>query len=110
MSACPVRSTPPDFLMISLTLALTFFVGVAVAFVAVATYRYIERPPCVTSRVVVRFRDPQTPGVTGVLWTTRGKWLVLRDSQSDVDGRIQRVDGEVLIPRDRVLYIQRLVD
>ena len=57
-------------------------------------------------RVVVNLPDK---AFTGVLWAKRGPLLVLRDTSLLEAGREpQRVDGEVVIERARVEFMQVL--
>lgn len=66
------------------------------------------RPPCLLRRVIVNAVDDSA--LEGVLWKSRGAWLVLRDVMLMEPGNPQRtaVDGEVVIHRSRVSFIQVL--
>ncbi|MEU1506439.1 hypothetical protein [Kitasatospora sp. NPDC005748] len=58
-------------------------------------------------RVVVNLADK---AFTGVLWAKRGPLLVLRDAALLEAGRDpQRVDGDVVIERTRVEFMQVLM-
>lgn len=64
--------------------------------------------PRLRQRVLVTFRDPAAPTLDGILWQRRGRWLVLRDV-SAIDGVKRtptRLDGEVTIDRDAILFLQ----
>jgi len=64
--------------------------------------------PRLRRRVLVTFRDPVAPSLDGILWQRRGRWLVLREV-SVIDGTNRtptRLDGEVTIDRDAVLFLQ----
>jgi hypothetical protein len=64
--------------------------------------------PRLRKRVLVTFRDPAAPALDGILWQRRGRWLVLRDV-SAIDGVKRpptRLDGEVTIDRDAILFLQ----
>jgi len=64
--------------------------------------------PRLRKRVLVTFRDPAAPALDGILWQRRGRWLVLRDV-SAIDGARRtptRLDGEVTIDRDAILFLQ----
>ena len=64
--------------------------------------------PRLRRRVLVTFRDPAAPSLDGILWQRRGRWIVLREV-SVIDGVKQvptRLDGEVTIDRDAVLFLQ----
>jgi hypothetical protein len=67
------------------------------------------RPPCVLRPVLITpISDPDT-GLRGVLWQSRGPWLVLRDAallRPRADAL--PMDGEVLIHRANVAFIQVL--
>lgn len=64
--------------------------------------------PRLRRRVIVTFRDPAALSLDGILWLRRGRWLVLRDV-SAIDGvkaAPTKLDGEVTIDRDAVLFLQ----
>ena len=64
--------------------------------------------PRLRRRVIVTFRDPAAPALDGILWQRRGRWLVLREV-SVIDGvklAPTRLDGEITIDRDAVLFLQ----
>lgn len=47
--------------------------------------------------------------IQGVLWQDRGRVLVLKDAALHLDGGTQApIDGEALIDRDRVEFVQVL--
>lgn len=56
--------------------------------------------------VLVNLRD-EPSALQGVLWSTRGPWLTLRDASLLKSGQEPaRVDGEVIIHTARVLFLQ----
>ena len=68
------------------------------------------RPPCVLRLVIVHLY-PEEPNATqaikGVLWQSRGQWLVLREATWQQLGHDPRpLDGEVVVPRRNVMFIQ----
>ncbi len=64
------------------------------------------RRTAVRKRVVVNLADK---AFSGVLWAKRGPLLVLRDAELLEAGREpQRVDGEVVIERAKVEFMQVL--
>ncbi len=64
------------------------------------------RRTALRKRVVVNLSDK---AFSGVLWAKRGPLLVLRDAELLEAGRDpQRVDGEVVIERCRVEFMQVL--
>lgn len=42
----------------------------------------------------------------GILWARRGPWLILRDVTVHADGEAVPADGEVIIDRRIVLFVQ----
>lgn len=64
------------------------------------------RRTAVRKRVVINLPDK---AFSGVLWAKRGPLLVLRDAEMLEAGREpQRVDGEVVVERARVEFVQVL--
>ena len=65
--------------------------------------------PAVLRVVIVNLRHDSTEAVRGVLWTSRGPWLVLRNAAL-LRGNQEPapVDGDVIIPRDNVSFLQVL--
>jgi hypothetical protein len=59
-------------------------------------------------RVLVNFRDPTAPALDGILWQRRGRWLVMRDCAllETAKATPTRVDGEVILDRSLVLFLQ----
>jgi len=55
-------------------------------------------------KVLVNTRDA---AFRGVLWAQRGAWLVLRNvDMLKPGGEAQPVDGELVLPRERVDFMQ----
>lgn len=55
-------------------------------------------------RVIVNLRDGQA--LEGLLLARRGPLLVLRDATLHTEGRAVPVDGEAVVERDRVAWMQ----
>lgn len=56
---------------------------------------------------IVNLKDGQA--IQGALWRSRGQWLVLRTCHALVEGqKAQSIDGEVVIHRENVLFLQVL--
>lgn len=65
------------------------------------------RPPCVLEVCLVNFTDDPSTAIRGVLWRSRGPWLVFRDCALLKTGATAiHMDGEVVIPRQRVAFLQ----
>jgi hypothetical protein len=66
------------------------------------------RPPCVLRTVIVNLKeDPNA--FRAVLWSVRGPWLTFKDcTLLRASGDTTRVDGEVVIHRDNVSFLQAL--
>lgn len=60
------------------------------------------------SRVLVNLLSGQA--ITGVLWRRRGRYLVLRSAELMEPGntRPTPIDGEAIVDRDQVLFVQKL--
>ena len=72
---------------------------------------WLDRPPCVRQRVVVALKSQPPSSLEGVFWAYRGPWIVLRDVRqldSDAMGnaRVSSVDGDAVIHRSNVEFIQ----
>lgn len=62
-------------------------------------------PPYVLRSVVVNFRD-DVPPIGGVVWSSRGGFLTLKQATLDPAGRRTPIDGEVVIERDKLAFVQ----
>jgi len=66
------------------------------------------RPPALLRAVIVNLKDEQA-ALRGVLWQSRGPWLTLRDvSLLKPGGGATALDGETIVHRDNVAFIQVL--
>lgn len=67
------------------------------------------RPPCLLRSVIVNLQTSPETALRGVLWQSRGAWLVLREVQVlKANAPSTAVDGEVVIHRAMVTFIQVL--
>ena len=67
------------------------------------------RPPCLLRVVIVNLRSDRDTALRGVLWRARGRWLVLRDAVAlKTTAAPTRLDGEIVIDRDNVAFLQVL--
>ena len=90
----------------ALVLAVTLLFGLAVGILAVAWPR---RHPARVRRVLVNFTAPDADAVRGVLLRQSGEWLVLASAELlRADGASLRLDGEVVLERRAVLFLQVL--
>ena len=91
------------------TLVLTVAVvtvAILLACGAVLGVARLQRP-AVRRRVLVSLVDGKA--MTGVLWSQRGRWLVLRQAELLERGsEAVSLDGEVLIDRAQVDFLQAL--
>jgi hypothetical protein len=65
------------------------------------------RPPCVLRAVIVNLKDDPTTAIKGVLWSSRGAWLTVREPFLLKAGmQPARMDGDVIIHRSNVAFLQ----
>jgi small nuclear ribonucleoprotein (snRNP)-like protein len=64
------------------------------------------RRTAIRRRVIVNLKTDKA--VSGVLWAKRGALLVLKDAQLHESGRATAVDGELVIERSNVDFVQVL--
>ena len=71
--------------------------------------RFWWQPPCLLRAVLLTLVSDKDTAIQGVLWRSRGAWLVLRDA-SLVQSRSAplKVDGEIVIHRNNVAFLQVL--
>lgn len=68
------------------------------------------RPPCLLRRVIVNLKHDSTEAFEGVLWSSRGPWLTLRDVTGLKAGLPPaRIPGDMLIHRSNLAYLQVLL-
>ena len=64
------------------------------------------RPPALLRVVIVNMKH-ESEALRGVLWASRGPWLQLREvTLLRPNAEPQPVDGEVIVHRDNVAFIQ----
>jgi len=72
--------------------------------------RWWWHPPCVLDLVIVNLVDAPDEAIRGVLWSYRGGWITLHDAYALTAGaEPTKIDGEVIVHRDRVAYFQKLL-
>ena len=70
---------------------------------------WMQRPPALRSRVIVNLVSSDRLAVRGVWWKQHGSWLIVRDAAAlPVEGPPVRMDGDVLIHRSNVAFVQVL--
>jgi hypothetical protein len=69
------------------------------------------RPPCLLRVVLVNLIAENNTALRGVLWSVRGPWLTLRDAAViKADSGPMKADGELIVHRDNIAFIQVLSD
>lgn len=67
------------------------------------------KPPCLLATVIVNRVDDQETAIRGVLWRSRGAWLVLKQCEAlTVNQKPTAIDGEIIIHRSMVSFIQKI--
>ena len=67
------------------------------------------RPPYLLRTVIVNLIAPPDEAMRGVLWQSRGPWLVLKDATALKEGQPPiGVDGDIVIERRNVAFVQVL--
>lgn len=67
------------------------------------------RPPCLLRAVIVNLKDEQDTAIRGLLWQSRGAWLVIREaSLLRANAAPTPVDGEIVMHRENVAFLQVL--
>jgi hypothetical protein len=64
------------------------------------------RPPCLHRVVIVNMRHDSNSAIRGVLWASRGAWLVVRNAQLLAPAGVTPIDGDVLVHRDNLAFLQ----
>lgn len=77
--------------------------------VAVLVYE-LHGMPRLRRRCIVNLRDAGSDSIEGILWTRRGRWIVLKDARliHPADNSVTPADGEVLVPVQQIAFIQAL--
>lgn len=67
------------------------------------------RPPCLLRTVIVNQIGGSESALRGVLWESRGAWLTLKEASVLQENKpATAVDGEIVIHRSNVAFIQVL--
>ena len=67
------------------------------------------RPPCLFRACIVNLKNEPDTAIKGVLWSSRGGWLTFKDCSLLKPGvPPTTMDGEVVIERRNVLFLQVL--
>lgn len=67
------------------------------------------RPPCLLRTVIVNQIGSSETALRGVLWQSRGAWLTLKEPALLQENQpATAVDGEIVIHRSNVAFIQVL--
>ena len=70
---------------------------------------FFWRAPCLLQRVLVNVTYNPGEALQGLLWSSRGGWLTLKDVSALTVGRPPtKVDGDVVIHQSKVAYFQVL--
>ncbi len=81
-------------------------IAIAVGLVIILAALVILHPLRLRRRVLVVLLDDS--GVAGILWGRRGPYLVLRSASIVSSGESVPADGEVVLHRSQVRYVQVL--
>jgi hypothetical protein len=88
-----------------MTTALVFACVVLVLAVCILVYE-LHGMPRLRRRCIVNLRGSDD-SIEGVLWSRRGRWVLLKDARLlQADGTEHPADGEILIDRDQVNFLQ----
>lgn len=67
------------------------------------------RPPCLLRAVLVNLISDDETALRGVLWSSRGPWLTLKDvSMVKQNLPLKPMDGDAVIHRSNVAFLQVL--
>lgn len=89
--------------MVVLVMAIVALAGIATLFGII----YFDRRTIIRRRVVVQLNDGDT-ALVGFLWARRLRHVHLKDVLVRGDGGDANVDGDVIVDRDQVLFVQLL--
>lgn len=87
---------------------LTLSLLVAILALALAAGVVFELRSPLRARPAVLVSLSDGTSAQGVLWRRAGRFLVLRDARLHQAGGAAPVDGELIVDRARVLFVQRL--
>lgn len=90
-----------------MTTALVAAVAVLLLAVLILTYE-LHGMPRLRRRCIVNLRDSED-SIEGVLWSRRGRWIIVKDARLvRANGDVTPADGEILIDRGQVQFLQVL--
>lgn len=64
------------------------------------------QPPCMLRTVIVNLKDDPPTAIRGVLWSTRGSWWTLRNGTVKTSADEQQAEGELVVHRSNIAYVQ----
>jgi hypothetical protein len=65
------------------------------------------RPPCLLRRVIVNFTHNPDEAIEGVLFSSRGGWLTLKDATALHAGREPaKLPSDVVVHRSQIAFLQ----
>jgi hypothetical protein len=65
------------------------------------------RPPCLLRRVIVNLAYNPEEALQGVLWSSRGGWITLKEASAITAGRPPaKIEGDVVIHLSKVAFFQ----
>ena len=86
-----------------------FALCVVLAVLALILTYELHGMPRLRRRCIVNLRGDDADSIEGVLWTRRGRWLVLKDARlMHRDDPPVPADGEILVDRDNINFLQVL--
>ena len=68
--------------------------------------RWWWQPPCLLRVVILNLKDDPTVAIKGLLWSSRGSWLTLRQATLLRAGGETPADGDIIVPRENVSFLQ----
>lgn len=90
--------------MLILAIVLSIVIGAAIGCIVPLAARVAPWRRLLKRRAVVVLDDGTS--LAGVLYEHRGPLVILRDVVVSVDGQTLGADGEVVVERDRIQWIQ----
>lgn len=86
--------------------ALTVVLGLGV----LALLYELHGMPRLRRRCIVNLTVDGADSIEGVLWSRRGRWVIVKDARlvRATDGTVTQADGELLIDRGQISFIQVL--
>jgi hypothetical protein len=73
------------------------------------SWLFFWRPPCERQRVILNVTYNPQEALQGVLWSTRGGWITLKQPHGLTAGQAPTpIDGDVVIHVSKVAYFQVL--